>query len=585
MNDPFKIAIWSFSVLAGIMVSLYFSSVTYYILNGLNPDEALPWSILGFIQYQSEPFGTRLAIAFVAPNVLIAAAIGLLLLKPKSTDSRWATRADIKKAGLFARQGLLLGDAHGKFLYSDSDTHTFVIAPSRSGKGVGVVIPNLLTWPDSFICLDIKKENHEITSGFRGSLDHKVINFSPFSTNKTSHCYNPFDYISDDPDRRITDLQIMATSFVSLTERGDPHFPEEAQDLFVGLALYILDNANYPSTIGSIFRLLGTEESFYKILRHIAQTQPKLHESARQLFNSYANKAEKERSGIKSTLGRALKLWRNPVIDAITSKSDFSFHDLRKTRHAIYLGVGLQDMAALAPLMRVFFEQAITVLTSSLPDPKTEPRKVLMLMDEFHILGNMQIMNNAFTLLAGYNIRFMGIVQDIGLLDKVYDKQTRDTILSNCAHQVFYSTQNQVTQDYISHACGEHTVQSKSVSKPRGFSKEKARVTFSEKIVPLIKPHDVHLYDKNKAIILVDNSYPIQAKKLYYYKEKGFKERLLTAAETPPIVTKSHFAPKFDIPMNKKGENDDGIITKKKRNKASTDKKPPSPDENYSSYI
>lgn len=491
-----------------------------------------------------------LAISLIAPNILLAGMAAMLIFKPIDTNARWAKRHDIKKASMFKKTGLLLGESHGQYLINDDPAHAFVIAPTRSGKGVGLVIPNLLAWTDSFICLDVKGENHRITSGSRAYYGNKVINFCPFSKDKKSHCYNPLDYISDDIDRRITDLQVMASIFITLAERSDPHFPEEAQDLFVGLALYILDEDAFPTTIGSIFRLLGTEDELGDILQHVAKTHPELDEAARQLFNAFANKAEKEKSGIKSTLGRALKLWRNPVIDAVTSKSDFSFHDLRKKKLAIYLGIGVSDMSTLAPLMRIFFEQAISVLTSHEPDPKTEPYKVLLLMDEFHVLGKMQVMANAFTLMAGFNVRLMGVVQNIGLLDKVYDRSTRDTILSNCAHQIFFATNNADTQKYISGACGERAVKSKSISKGRGFSTDAQKVSISEKIVPLIRTHEINTFGDNKAIILVDRHHPVKCKKIIYYKDKAFKPMLRPAAPTPDLVMTKHTAPKFNIPGN-----------------------------------
>jgi len=543
-----KIIIWVIGSIIGIITSLYLSSVLYFLLNGWNADNALPWSIFNYLTFTQKPYGMYLAISFIAPNVLLAGMAAMLIFKPTDTNSRWATRHDLGKAGLLKKEGIILGKHQGQFMKNDDPTHSFVIAPTRSGKGVGIVIPNLLAWSDSFICLDVKGENHRITSGWRAHHDHKVINFCPFSKDKKSHCYNPLDYVSKDPNTRITDLQVMASSLISVSERADPHFPEEAQDLFVGLALYVMDNDEFPSTIGAIFRLLGTEDNLADILKHVALTHPELDEAAKQLFNSFANKAEKEKSGVKSTLGRALKLWRNPVIDAVTSKSDFSFHDLRKTCHAIYLGVSVNEMATLQPLMRLFFEQAITTLTAHEPDPTKEPRKVLILLDEFHILGNMPIMTKAFTLLAGFNVRLMGIVQNVGLLDEVYNKQARETILSNCAHQIFFATNNAETQRYISNACGEHSKKSKSISKGRGFSTEKSRVSISEKIVPLIRTHEINTFGSDKEIILVEKSHPVKCKKIIYHKEKIFKKMLLPAAPTPDLIIEPQTAPKFNIP-------------------------------------
>ncbi|MCF6286394.1 MAG: type IV secretory system conjugative DNA transfer family protein, partial [Candidatus Hydrogenedentes bacterium] len=248
----------------------------YFLLNGWNPDNALPWSIFRYLSYLHSPYGMYLAISFIAPNILMAAMIGMLVFKPEDTNSRWAKTHDLRKANLLQKCGLILGKHQGNFIKNDDPTHAFVIAPTRSGKGVGLVIPNLLAWSGSFICLDVKGENHRITSGWRAHHNHTIINFCPFSKDKKSHCYNPLDYISTDPNTRITDLQVMASSLIATSERADPHFPEEAQDLFVGLALYVMDHKDFPSTIGSIFRLLGTEDELAEILQHVAQTHPEL---------------------------------------------------------------------------------------------------------------------------------------------------------------------------------------------------------------------------------------------------------------------------------------------------------------------
>ncbi len=570
-------AAYGAAILAGLTISLYFSSTLYFLLNGWDAEQAYPWSIFTYMKYLHAPYGAYLAISLIVPNLIVAAMAAMWFFKPEDRNARWATREDIKEAGLLKKEGLILGQTKKSYLINDDPTHVFVVAPTRSGKGVGIVIPNLLAWKDSFICLDVKGENHRIISGYRASLGNKVINFCPYAKNGTSHCYNPLDNVSRDPHQRITDLQIMAASLIATAERSDPHFPNEAQDFFVGLALYVMDHKEFPNTIGSIFRLLGTEEKLEDILKYVAASYPNLDEGAKQLFSAYRQKAEKERSGIKSTLSSALKLWRNPVIDAVTSKSDFSFADIRKRRHAIYLGVAINEMAPLEPLMRLFFEQAITVLTDKEPDPDEEPRHVLMLLDEFHILGRMPIMSKAFTLLAGFNVRLLGVVQNIGLLDDVYTKPKRETILSNCAHQVFFASNNAETQRYVSTSCGEHTVKSKSVSKARSFNHEAPKVSTSEKIVPLIRPHEVNTFGDDKEIILVEKNHPIKCKKVVYYKDKIFKERLLPAHTTPKLEITQEKAPRFDIP--KPEDNDEKKYTKKGKTKKKASPKPPKSEE------
>lgn len=218
-------------------------------------------------------------------------------------------------------------------------------------------------------------------------------------------------------------------------------------------------------------------------------------------------------------------------------------------------------MKTLSPLMRLFFEQAITVLSANEPDPKTEPRKVLMLLDEIHILGNMNIMANAFTLLRSFNVRIMGIVQNLEALAIPYERAVWETILSNCAHQIFFAAGgSRQTKRFVSEECGQRKIKTKSVSKARSFNHEAPKVSVSEKWEPLIKEHEVGLLGENEELILVEKHHPIRCKKICYYKDKVFKNRLLPAVPTPPSDIKQASAPKFNIEKGKNVANHDDKI-------------------------
>ncbi len=400
----------------------------------LDPDLARPWTAWYFLN--DTYFQKRALISLVVSHAALLGFIIFLFQKPEAEfgDARWATRQDIRKAGLFAKEGLVL--ERPSYLLSNTPTHVMLIAPTRSGKGVGLVVPNLLNWGDSFICLDLKHENYRITSGYRKSLDHGVFMWAPLDLDGRSHRYNPLDAVSKDPYQRISDLQVIAKILIKDPAKSDPIWASEARALFIGLALYVMDNPKMPSTIGSINRMLGTEQDLGDICRHIVETHHELSPTVTKSLMNFANKAAKERSGVNPPLNQAINLWDNPVIDAATSASDFSIADLRKRRMAIYVGVLPGQVEVLAPLLRIFFEQVINTLSLKEPDA-SEPRKVLLMMDEFNKLGEMSAMTSAFTLLAGYNCRVMAVVQGLDWLDTTYGRNMRNGILSCCAHQVF----------------------------------------------------------------------------------------------------------------------------------------------------
>ncbi len=538
------------SILFALITASYLASVIYMGWAGQNIETAMPWSIWSNLPYLHDPrIKSRFLISLAVPHILMAGMIISFFIKrePEFGDAHWATWQEIHNAGLFAREGLILGKYKGKYLISDTPTHCIIIAPTRSGKGIGIVVPNLLNWPDSIICLDIKHENFRKTAGFRKEHGHDVFMWSPLDQNGKSHRYNPLDGVSKDPYQRISDIQIIANILIKDPVKSDPVWASEARALFVGLALYVMESDTMPSTIGAINRLLGTEQDLGDICRHIVSKHPELSSTIKKSLMNFANKAAKERSGVKSSLNQAINLWDNPVIDAATSASDFSISDMRKKRMAVYVGVLTGQIQTLAPLLRIFFEQVITTLSLKEPD-ETEPYKVLLMMDEFHMLGEMKSMTSAFTLLGGYNCRVMAVVQGLKWLDDTYGKDKRDGILSCCAHQIFFSANDLETANYVSNSCGERTVKTVSTSKKNSFKYESPSKNTSFRARPLISKEKVKQLPKYEEIIITEASYPVRAKKIAYYKDANFAKRLLAPPDVPNLKIVDHMIPEFDIP-------------------------------------
>lgn len=524
----------------------------------MNPDQVQPWSIWTHTSLLSDPLlKNRFLISLVIPHALLAGIIVSFAIKhePEYGDAHWASWQEINDAGLFSKDGLILGKYKGQYLISDSPTHAMVIAPTRSGKGVGLVVPNLLNWQDSLICLDIKNENYRKTAGFRHKHGHEVFMWSPLDPKGQSHRYNPLDAVSADPFQRVSDIQVIAKILIKDPHKSDPIWASEARALFVGLALYVLENEYMPSTIGAINRLLGTEQDLGEVVRHIVQTHPELSDTIKKSLMNFSNKAAKERSGVKSSLNQAINLWDNPVIDAATSQSDFSISDLRKKRMAIYVGVLTGQISTLSPLLRIFFEQVMTTL--SMEEPKeNEPYKVLMMLDEFHMLGEMSSMTSAFTLLGGYNCRVMAIVQGLKWLDDVYGKDKRDGILSCCAHQVFFAANDLETANYVSNSCGERTVKTVSTSRRSSMKYEPASKSTSFRARPLISKEKVKQLPRHEEIIITEASVPVRARKIEYFRDKNFKNRILPPPEVPKLRVINYGIPQFDIPRESANDRD-----------------------------
>lgn len=549
------------AILFGLVTASYLASVIYAAWIGQNVEETVPWNIWQNLPYIADSrIKTRFIISLAIPHLMMAGiAISFFIKKePEFGDAHWANWQELSSAGLFSRDGIILGKYKGKYLISNTPTHCLVIAPTRSGKGVGVVVPNLLNWRHSLICLDIKNENYRKTAGYRKSNGHDVFMWSPLDQNGQSHRYNPLDSVSKDPYQRVSDIQIIANILIKDPVKSDPVWASEARALFVGLALYVIENPEMPSTIGAINRLLGTEQDLGDICRHIVSIHPELSATITKSLMNFANKAAKERSGVKSSLNQAINLWDNPVIDAATSASDFSIADLRKKRMAVYVGVLTGQITTLAPLLRIFFEQVITILSLKEPD-ESEPYQVLLMMDEFHMLGEMSSMTTAFTLLGGYNCRVVAVVQGLKWLDDTYGKDKRDGILSCCAHQLFFAPNDLETANYVSKSCGEKTVKTVSTSQKNSFKYEPPSKNTSSHARALISPEKVKQLPRNEEIIIVESSHPVRAKKIAYFEDRNFVKRLLPPPPLPALEIVNHKIPEFNIPKentNQKREAD-----------------------------
>src|SRR5262249_34417818 len=157
----------------------------------LDPAAVPAW----FWYYRADPLVVRwLGVGLLfAAGLAVAVAMGIArsLRPPLHGAARWASEAELAGAGLRAEQGVMLGREGGRLLVFGGPEHVMLHAPTRSGKGVGVVIPNLLTWPDSVVVLDVKRENWEASAGFRAAHGQEVILFDPLDAEGRTARFNP----------------------------------------------------------------------------------------------------------------------------------------------------------------------------------------------------------------------------------------------------------------------------------------------------------------------------------------------------------------------------------------------------------
>lgn len=523
-------------------------------------------------------FATMLIVCTLAPFILFGIFIFYLRApiadfrpfghKEKlHGDAKWASEVDIKAADLRSKKGLIIGrDARG-YLVAPGFQHCLLFAPTGSGKGVGIVIPNLLFWEDSLFVHDIKLENYEITSGYRRSvLKQDVYLWNPASPDGITHCYNPFDWISKKPGQMVDDVQKIANLILPEQE----FWTNEARTLFVGVSLYLLAVPEKQKSFGEVVRTLRSDDVVYNLAVVLDTIGKKIHPVAYMNIAAFLQKADKERSGVVSTLNSGLELWANPLIDTATASSDFNIQTMKSRKTSVYVGLTPDNIQRLQPLLQVFYQQATEFLVRKIPKKEEDPYGVLFLMDEFPTLGEMKQFHAGIAYFRGYNVRLLLIVQDTQQLKGIYEEHGMNTFLSNSTYRITYAANNVETANLISQLIGNKTVKQQSLNKPKFLDLNPATRTIHESEIQraLLLPQEVIGLPRDEQIILIESTPPIKTKKIFYYKERFFTSRLL-----PPIDVPTQEP--YDPEKNKTKKQQDEKKKEEEKAKAKTPPPPP----------
>lgn len=506
--------------------------------------EARPWT---FVQYigGSHPRVVRvwLIIAGVAAAVPLLPV--LLFFKPEVRSlhgaARFATSREIALAGLLGVRGILVGfkpgpfGLGGRYLAFDGQQHVMLAAPTRSGKGVGIVVPNLLNWPDSVVVLDIKQENWDLTSGFRARHGQTCYLFNPGATDGRTHRYNPLAYIRPEHGLRIDDTQKIGSMLFPDEGDKDIIWTATPRTLFIGIVLYLLETPEKPTTLGQVLRESladGDGASYFaKIIKDRASTDRPLSAECILALNSYVTvAAEKTRAGIITAVRARLELWLNPILDAATSGNDFDLRELRQRRMSVYLGVTPDNLERMRPVLNLFFQQLIDLNTRELPAQNRKLRvPCLLLMDEFTAIGKINVLAKGVSFIAGYGLRLMPIIQSPSQLVEVYGKEGAKTLQVNHAMQIVFAPKAAETEEAkaISEWLGYQTVKGVSVSKSRNpFSKQRPTESTSDQRRALMLPQEIIEIGNERELLITEGLRPVLANKIRYFRDRTFLARL-----------------------------------------------------------
>lgn len=541
---------------AVVAVVLYLFIASNVMLLGLRRhDGGLHlWSVVEYGWfYGHEPKVARwVRLSLIGTGLLFLFGIGAVVRarpRPLHGRARFATEREIQRAGLRTDAGILLGRKRGKLLTFSGSEHVVVYAPTRSGKGVAVVIPNLLNWPGSVVVLDIKKENFLRTAGFRAGHGQEVFILDPLDADGRTARYNPLSYVRRNPIDLYDDLQRVAAMLYPASAQEDPFWAKSARAAFVGIGGYIAETDGLPFTIGEILRQLTAEadlkKHFMEIVKKRKNGDAPLSTSCVTTLNDFLATSDNTFSSIRKSVTASLEIWLNPRIDLATAESDFDLRQLRKRPMSIYLAVTPDNLARLAPLLNLFFQQVIDLHTRELPKSSVHERdparQLLLLLDEFPALGNVAVLVNAVPFLAGYGIRLLTILQSPSQLRAIYGPDVTRTLMTNHAVEIVFRPKEQDVAEELSRRFGVDTVEGRSRSRPWGMvgGRQGQSETVSHQARALMLPQELKLADEGTTFILMGGLAPILAEKIVYHSDPAFTPRLLAPPDVKPIVSGS----------------------------------------------
>ena len=448
----------------------------WFDLSGLPVYE--PWKLFEwwywYDAYAPEVFSRGGAIAASSGLLATGVAIGMAVWRSRLArrvttygSARWAEREDIDKAGLTGPAGVFLGRAPGRdgaYLRHEGPEHVMAFAPTRSGKGVGLVVPTLLSWPGSAVVHDIKGENWHLTAGWRARFSHCLL-FNP--TDARSAAYNPLLEVRRGV-HEVRDVQNIADILVDpegALERRN-HWEKTSHALLVGAILHVL-YAGEDKTLRGVANFLSDPACPFEVTLHRMMTTPHVvadqggapHPVVASAAREVLNKSENERSGVLSTAMSFLGLYRDPTVAEVTSRCDWRIADLISAAHpvSLYLVVPPSDISRTKPLIRLILNQIGRRLTESLDgsDGIERRHKLLLMLDEFPALGRLDFFETALAFMAGYGIRSFLIAQSLNQIDKAYGQN--HSILDNCHVRVTFATNDERTAKRISETLGTAT--------------------------------------------------------------------------------------------------------------------------------
>lgn len=449
-----------------------------------------PWKIWAWAAQYADVYPAAIrkaaSVGLVVSSALMLVAFFRSIVSSNSStahefihgSARWANRSDIEAASLLGSDGVYIGAWKDKncirYLRHNGPEHVLCYAPTRSGKGVGLVIPTLLSWKHSAVILDLKGELWEMSAGWRKEhAGNKVLRFDP--ANPTASIkFNPLEEIRLGTQHEVGDVQNLATLLVDPDGKGlTDHWQKTAQSLIVGVILHLLYKSHHEGRIAHFpaldAMLSNPEKPIHELWEEMTtykHRNGKSHPAVAAAGRDMIDRPEDEAGSVLSTAKSYLSLYRDPVVARNVSTSEFRIRDLMNHHDPVSLYIVTQpnDKARLRPLVRVVVNMILRLLADRMEfeNGRHKPHykhRLLMMLDEFPSLGKLEIMQESLAFVAGYGIKCYIIVQDINQLQNPvsgYGKE--ESITSNCHIQTAFPPNRLETGDHLSKLTGLTTI-------------------------------------------------------------------------------------------------------------------------------
>jgi type IV secretion system protein VirD4 len=464
---------------------------------------------MGYYPTNSKSFQIAAMSGFMSFALIFLAPFAVIFSKQNKNanihgNARFASEKEIEKEGLFKQVGIFIGKYAGKYLFFGGNEFVYLAAPTRSGKGVSLIIANCILWFQSMIVNDIKGENYSYTGAYRKYiLRQKVFYFNPWL--EKTHRFNPFFYVSRDPNLIVKDLNFMGLCLYP-EDPKNPFWSQQACALFIGLSLLVLETKDIPHTLGEVLRQ-GT--GYGKSCKdHVEEMLSKgeYSTSCRGYLGRFLSNSDDVMKNILSSFFAPLQIWDSPLIDNATSANDFDFGMLRREKMTIYLHTAAGDVGQVAVVLNLLFSFALRQNIDVLPEQDASLKhNCLLLMDEFPAIGKIDIILKSVGYIAGYGMRLFLVCQNYPQLELVYGKDGASNLYSNMGMRIFFAPDEYDDAKYLSDSLGTKTtlIHNESVNnKDKPFSGQVSRSENSN-LSPekLMEPDELMAMGTSKALL------------------------------------------------------------------------------------